>query len=45
MRKYKRAIARHAMKQAGIERMNKTHVKGGGRSFFAANWRRYLPKV
>lgn len=46
MRKYKRAIARHAMKKAGIERMNKPPIKSGSsRSFFSANWRRYLPKV
>ena len=45
MRKYKRSIARHAMKKAGIERMNKPPIKSGSaRSFFSRYWRFYLHK-
>ena len=40
MRKLLRSVARHNMKRAGIQHMNR---KGGdGKSFFARNWRNYV---
>lgn len=40
MRKHLRAIARHHMKEAGIERMNRKNRRGV--SYFAAKWRKYI---
>lgn len=46
MRKYLRNIARHNMKQAGIERFNKTGydpVTGKEvKSYFSRKWRDYI---
>lgn len=44
MRKYLRAIARHNMKKAGIQHMNRTGRQDGKRtdSYFAKNWRDWV---
>lgn len=47
MRKYLRAIARHNMQQAGIERMNKptliiARISRKGPSYFATHWREWV---
>lgn len=47
MRKYLRAIARHRMKEAGIERMNKptliiARIFRSGPSYFATHWREWV---
>jgi len=45
LRKFKRSIARHNMKLAGLERLNSKDSKKEGRleqSLFARRWREYL---
>ncbi len=45
MRKYMRAIARANMQAAGVQHMNRKPVLPNGtrgKSFFAANWRKYV---
>ena len=46
MRKYLRAIARHHMEQAGIERYNKTGWDPATgtpvKSYFSRKWRAYI---
>lgn len=48
MRKLLRSIARHNMKKAGIEQMNKKRVSTnkGKKSIFALYWKQYIkPQV
>lgn len=40
MRKLRRSVARHNMKRAGVQHMNRKGMDG--KSFFACHWRDYV---